>query len=709
MKLHLPKQLLALAIIAVMAQTVNAEDYNVGLHTGGDNAPSNSANYWTPTNGADLTLSGTGETADWLGAKDASGNKITSFGTQSWKKEGGLLGFGGTWKDSTGGNVTKNAKFDTLTIKEEAQVVLGGQYKTDTGFLNMGSIAEYTGVIADKVVVEGNFEAGADGGMNKLNLNTWNLSVNTLEVNNGTVAVHNKVQSGNNFFVYQDYDSKQARIKQALNINGGTTVFNLNSLDANNGKDDTHVFTGFGSINFVNPKGSSGVVSDADSAEIVKSLITQTAGTLTVNGKTASVGGLNINQSGGTMNISTAGDKNHSWHILSDFGDSSIVQSGDSAVLNIGGIAAYNSNYKTVLKVLQDKGVVYNPAKGELESEGKTVEINPSVAITQTGKGEINIIKGIDLNNYHENAAGLASTEKSTITQSGGGSINLQGDYLGATYDIVQKENGGTIALHGSMTADSVQQSGSKSTLELKEKASLTATNLVATGKVDNKGSMNVENLEVQGGEVTNQKDAVIVADSIAINGGVFTNYGVINGAQAPLALRAITSDTTAIVVNSGQFVNYGTTTQEIVVNGGVLTLGAGSDVAGVTMESGTININGNTSVDSLTLNGGTINFGGDFVLDLNGGDVLLSDTVSITLKVDSLAEITGDYILFENVGAESAGTQSFQVTFVDAANNMQSGKIDYSGGKITASIPEPTTTTLSLLALAALAARRRR
>ncbi|MBQ9835284.1 MAG: hypothetical protein IJO34_03075 [Akkermansia sp.] len=709
MKLHLPKQLSALVVIAAIAQTVNAEDYNVGLHTGGDNAPSSSANYWTPSTGADLTLSGTGEEADWLGAKDANGNKITSFGTQSWKKEGGFIGIGGTWKDSTGGNVTKNAKFGTLTIKEEAQVVLGGQYKTETGFLNMGSIAEYTGVIADKVVVEGGFEAGADGKVDKLNLNTWNLSVNTLEVNSGTVAVHNKVQSGNNFFVYQDYDSKQARIKQALNINGGTTVFNLNSLDANNGKDDTHVFTGFGSINFVNPKSSSGVVTDADSAEIVKSLITQTAGTLTVNGKTASVGGLNINQSGGTMNISTAGDKNHSWHILSDFGDSSIVQSGDDAVLNIGGIAAYNSNYKTVLKVLQEKGVVYDPAKGELESEGKMVEINPSVAITQTGKGEINIIKGIDLNNYHNDAAGVASTEKSTITQSGGGSINLQGDYLGATYDIVQKENGGTIALHGSMTADSVQQSGSKSMLELKETASLSATNLVVTGKVDNKGSMDVENLEVQGGGMTNQKDAVIVADSIAINGGVFTNYGVINGAQAPLALRAISSDTTAIVVNSGQFVNYGTTTQEIVVNGGVLTLGAGSDVAGVTMDSGTININGNTSVDSLTLNGGIINFGGDFVLDLNGGDVLLSDTVSITLKVDSLAEITGDYTLFENVGAESAGTQRFQVTFVDAANNMQSGKINYSDGKITATIPEPTTTTLSLLALAALVVRRRR
>lgn len=91
---------------------------------------------------------------------------------------------------------------------------------------------------------------------------------------------------------------------------------------------------------------------------------------------------------------------------------------------------------------------------------------------------------------------------------------------------------------------------------------------------------------------------------------------------------------------------------------------------------------------------------------DIVQKEILLSDTVSITLKVDSLAEITGDYTLFENVGAESAGTQRFQVTFVDAANNMQSGKINYSDGKITATIPEPTTTTLSLLALAALVVR---
>lgn len=57
MKLHLPKQLSALVVIAAIAQTVNAEDYNVGLHTGGDNAPSSSANDWTPSTGADLTLS----------------------------------------------------------------------------------------------------------------------------------------------------------------------------------------------------------------------------------------------------------------------------------------------------------------------------------------------------------------------------------------------------------------------------------------------------------------------------------------------------------------------------------------------------------------------------------------------------------------------------------------------------------------------------
>lgn len=155
--------------------------------------------------------------------------------------------------------------------------------------------------------------------------------MNVLEVNSGDVRLHNKVQSGNNHFVYEDKDSKQVRIKQALNINGGDTVINLNQLDSNNGADDTHVFTSFGSINFINPSYSWGSLTGADSAEIASSQITQTAGNLTVNGKTASVGGLNINQSGGTMNISTDGSRYHSWHILSDYGDSTITQSGDAS------------------------------------------------------------------------------------------------------------------------------------------------------------------------------------------------------------------------------------------------------------------------------------------------------------------------------------------------------------------------------------------
>lgn len=627
MKLHLPKAILSALVLAMAPLSALAADiYNVGTITEGNKFPS--SNYWTPeTEDGSLTLND----GDWLGAIDADNNKLTSFGTQTWSYTG-IFGIG-RWTNSSKGTVTNNAKFTNLTINGTAQVVLGGQYKSTKVILGTtaGDMAEYTGIIADKVVVNGDGEVTS--------LNTWNMTVDTLEINSGKVNIHDKVQSGNNHFVYELADSKQVRIHKALNVNGGVTAININSLTANNNADDTHVFTGFGTINFDAPSYEGGSIEDADDASIVKAWINQTAGELTIQGKTASVGGLNIDQSGGTMNVSTRGDAYHSWHILSDFGDSIIKQSGDeNTVLNIGGIAAYNSKYSEIKALMQDKGVVFDPTNQDASYKGETMDLNASVNIEQKGNGTITIHNGVDLNNYHENSAGLASTQVSTISQTAGGTINLNGVYKGANFSISQTGVGGDINLTGTMTTGANAITGKH--LELTTAADL---NISGTLKLGSNASINIAVADVLEGDAA---AALVVQD-----GGVLS-----------------LTDSASITI---------------------------SDVAeSVVLESIDLSQDGVSTFTIDLMSGINSSLLGSFTLTESEFSFEL-EPVS-TYATDSIGSITTVTLITQGLqmGADGSTLQAVVQATVTTT---------------TAAIPEPTTATLSLLALAGLAARRRR
>ena len=147
----------------------------------------------------------------------------------------------------------------------------------------------------------------------------------------------------------------------------------------------------------------------------------------------------------------------------------------------------------------------------------------------------------------------------------------------------------------------------------------------------------------------------------------------------------------------------------EIEVNNATLSLEDAALVGtGITLNSGTIEILGDATVGTLTLNEGNLVFAGNYVLDLGGESLILGDNVAITLNVDSLDNIEG-ITLFKTTGNVS-GLDKLSVTFRDATGAEKEAAVSFSNGSVvTGSIPEPTTTTLSLLALAGLAARRRR
>ncbi len=181
--------------------------------------------------------------------------------------------------------------------------------------------------------------------------------------------------------------------------------------------------------------------------------------------------------------------------------------------------------------------------------------------------------------------------------------------------------------------------------------------------------------------------------------------------------------------------VDVGGKMEDISMTGGELTLNDKSVINGfLNVENGFVNINGAVTImDALTLGvdeiatGGaaesamfaampadmvgepavTLNFAEGAYINMNGNDVSIFDLAFIEV-VDS----DGNFTLFTNVGnAEALNGVDFYYT--DTNGDTQVGKIEVSNGTVyvgkDTTIPEPTTATLSLLALAALAARRRR
>ncbi len=636
-----------------------------------------SAHVYTYTEADNLTLKGDAKLGVFTDNGDGSKTFVSDYTSGSQiilnrpvdKTFLGIpLSYSDTYSDiQSNAVISPNFKINgTLTITENAQVVLGGQYRLEKA--DSGEYDEYTGLIADKVVVSGN-----DG---VKSLDTHNAYVNTLEVNSGNVTIHTDVQSGNNYFYIPEdtaaptKDSKQVRIQSALNVNGGNVLINLNQLnkDDKNLANDTCIYTGFGKITVDNLHNEGGILNPkwtADDASITSAWINQTDGILEIKGKTASVGGLNINQSGGSAKISE-----DSWHILADYGDS-IIQQHENAELTIGGIAAYNSKFDSLVEALESVGVVYDPTQGELGKDGKKIEINPSISITQTGSGSISIVKGIDFTNQK---SGEASSEISEIKQSGSGSINLSGTYSGVTFDVEQSGSG-TINMNSSMSLNEVKLSDENGT----------------------------------GGKLNIAAGAVVTAGSITIDGGSIVNNGTINGVVS-MAMRAAGE---TINITDGELVNSGTINASINMSGGTLVAEAGSEIAGISATGGDILVEGDfTMTGDLMLDGDAelIFADADYTIDLGEYDVEFTGNSSIALTLGD-ADIS-EVVLF--TGAKEDTYSGYKVALLDEeGNSTGTAVLEYNeDGTVTlgaAAVPEPTTATLSLLALAALAARRRK
>lgn len=690
MKLHLPKSLLLAAVAAYTASgatltsTTDADGnklWNVGAYTVDSISKSN---YGLPSANVvvydeeKLTLNN----SDKLGIIDTTGTLVSSFGAIKFDDE--FKSFTYKYNKISSGTVSNNFKVGTLEVFGSSTVSLGGQYKVISDALSGGIVDissllgddydEYTGLTADSVLVNG---SGAS-------LSSWNATIGSLTVKAGTVDLHTAGDSGygnKHFTVWDAKDSKQVSIRTGLTVAGGTVTIGKSG--------GTYLQSAFGTLTYTGDTWYDGTLVSVESAEVHAAQITQTAGTLKVQGDSVSVDGLHINQTGGTMSIS-----NGAYHDLADYGDSVISQNSlTNATLNIGTIRAYNSQYNVIKSKLQENGV--------------SVELSPSVEISHSGNGTINM-SGVDFT-----AEIGSSTQVSTITQDDHvdevtgavtattGTINLAGAYEGATFDITQRAAGGTISLSGTMSAGTVNQTA-------------------GTLSVKSSGAMTVDSMSV-GGTVTNDGT---IEGQITVKGGTLVNKGLIG--QAPVnpsseegadVAALSTTDDMLVTIASGKVQNYGTITQDISVKGGTLTLEQGAQVLGVALEAGNINVIGsNVTTGALTLNGGTITFMEGATITLADGANVTIDGATIVVNVSdaALADLKNgaQYTLF-NTTSDVTAIEGTTMTFVATGSGEQvEAVVSHEGAgnlSIATIVPEPTTATLSLLALAALAARRRR
>ena len=181
------------------------------------------------------------------------------------------------------------------------------------------------------------------------------------------------------------------------------------------------------------------------------------------------------------------------------------------------------------------------------------------------------------------------------------------------------------------------------------------------------------------------------------------------------------------IVNEKGSIENKGKINMITDIRGGSVTLEAGCTMEEIMMSEGNIYVNGFVTAGSLELNGGTITFAFDALEAalapveegvsgalIDAESLTLGTNLKIVVKLDEaeLANLDGKTFSLFDVANQDEAIEKLDIVFTDGSTT-KIGTIAANGGAITVTnsqtIPEPATATLSLLALAALAARRRR
>ena len=419
----------------------------------------------------------------------------------------------------------------------------------------------------------------------------------------------------------------------------------------------------------------------------------------------------------------------------------------------------------------EGNGLGFTTAKGTLISRGSGSTNKDAVTAWQvngdsTGvsyaDGALTKITG-DSDIYYINNQGAALTAQKT------GTLNA-GTYTDMTAELVVGTNGAAEGV--TLTVDGTTEVATtryvevyhNSTLNLEDTAHVSAnsgSNLalwmhsgstvnmaagatVSADGVDFKGGTITATGDTQiGGSMGTPSNATITGSAITVNdnktlrghnvaGGSITTKG-----NATINAALSNADKTDLLVTSDSTANFSAgnvdlknvtleagSTVEVNNHNGTLAL----DTLTVTGSGAAVNANLDLTSALVTLNGNVLTLGCD--LNLTGTKISLDAEDCIKLEGFPTLDIPGqDVDLFNDVETVTLGSTTynkadgFYMTVEDAGIHLVTGDgsapisfsvpvyVKYSEGAVslTTKVPEPATATLSLLALAALASRRRR
>ena len=375
-----------------------------------------------------------------------------------------------------------------------------------------------------------------------------------------------------------------------------------------------------------------------------------------------------------------------------------------------------NGHYAEIAKEMGmadvlENGVSSNIVAGgaNLDAKGDVVMSGVATAIVDTtASNVIGAVKGNDLGELMK--GGRSTTEvtagndivlKSQMNVvNGGNGNNAGGVVLDAGHDVIMSGDIDVVNRATVKAGNAVAFNGDKSVVKYSD---IYAGKVSFTGKNAEITDVNfyTASVEVIGTALVNTADSEVAINELIVDAGNIENLGSLELKAAALA-GATLHNAGSIEVNGAMTLNSATLSfvadsNNSTLNSTAITLGADGSIAGISTFSG------NSSTDMIA--------GVSFLLHYDGIE-FIDNTNEFKYNLAIFQGATAEeHEMLEAAIAQNELTltldNGYQVESITSMNVLFDNGVVYISG--TATVPEPTTATLSLLALAALAARRRR